>query len=286
HVRDPSATRGPGLWLQAHLHGADDLAQTAKAEAQTKVRVLLPKRAAQEQTGRRLKAAATTDLATVTSVRDHPLSTKLIPVMHRKPPGRAYGNLQRKSARLGHLPGCGDGVGHLLAEPNECPLHRGDQSLVTDVVDLLRYHSFSHTERLLLRAALHGHLPSTLQDDRLPGNAIETRDADRRAVGGTARKNAGSPRRNRNLLGCEVFTQAGDERADDLVHKRTPPAVELREDELVCAGAGDDLLPVDVVRNPDGPARQRRVGCSRGRAVADLERRQRVEPGLARASQA
>src|SRR5262249_39974888 len=102
----------------------------------------------------------------------------------------------------------------------------------------------------------------------------------------TARKNAGSPRRNRNLLGCEVFTQAGDERADDLVLKRTTPAVELRDDELVCAGAGDDLLPVDVVRNLDGPDRQRRVGCSLSRAVADLERRQRVEAGLARAPQA
>jgi hypothetical protein len=75
-------------------------------------------------------------------------------------------------------------------------------------------------------------------------------------------------------------------RDSELVVERTAPAIELRHDELVRAGAGDDLLPVDVVRDLDRADRQRRVGCRQDRTVPDLDRRQRVEPGGARTAQA
>ena len=118
-------------------------------------------------------------------------------------------------------------------------------------------------------AAPGDQLPSTLQDDRLSGDRVEARDADRSAVGGAAGKDGRSPGGDRDLPGCEAIAQRRDERAGDLVVERTTPAIELRDDELVRSAASDDLLAVDVVWDLDRPDRQRRIGRSRCRSVAD-----------------
>jgi len=132
----------------------------------------------------------------------------------------------------------------------------------------------------------HAELPPGLQDDRLAEDAVETRDADLHAVRGTAGKKSRSPGHDRDLLGVEAISQRRDQRIADLVVERTAPAVELRDDELVGAGAGDDLRAVDVVRKLDRSDRQRHIGRARARAVPDLDRLQRVEPRGPRASQA
>ena len=57
-----------------------------------------------------------------------------------------------------------------------------------------------------------------------------------------------------------MLAKGCDQRAADLVLEGSTPAIELRDHELVGASAGDDLLPVDVVRDFDRPNRQRLIG--------------------------
>src|SRR6266849_1377691 len=198
--------------------------------------------------------------------------------------GRLGAAPYRRSGRLRRLRRRGHRVGNLLAEPDERPLHGGDQRVVTGTVDLLRYRGLPHAERL---AALSDQFPPALQDDRLSGDPVEARDADRGAVAGSdAGKSGRPPGRDRDLLGREAIAQRRNQRAADLVVEGTTPAVELRDDELVRAGAGDDLRAVDGLRDLDRPDRQRRNRCGRALAVPNLEGRQCVEPGGARGSQA
>src|SRR5439155_1123877 len=78
--------------------------------------------------------------------------------------------------------------------------------------------------------------------------------------GAGAGKGGRSPRRDRDLPGREAVPHRRDQRAADLAVERASPAIELRDDELVRAGAGDDLLAVDGLRDLDRPNRQRRIG--------------------------
>src|SRR5207253_7266360 len=188
-----------------------------------------------------------------------------------------------KSGRLRSLRRRGYAVRHLLPEPDERPLHRGDQRVIAGAVDPLRHGGFPDAERL---AALADQLPSTLQDDGLSGDPVEARDADRSAVAGPdAGKDRRPPGRDRDLLRGEAIAHRGDESAADLGVERASPAIELRDHELVRAGAGHDLWPVDGLRDLDGTDRQRRIGWRPALAVPDLKGRQRVEPGRARAPQ-
>src|SRR5258706_930076 len=134
-------------------------------------------------------------------------------------------DLRVVDVRLRHLRRRGHAVSHLLAEPEQCPLHGGNQRVVTGAVDPLRDYGFPHPERLLLPVALRDQLPSSLEDDRFSGNAVETGDADRGAPGGAAaRKDGRSPGGHRDLLGPEAIAQGRDQRAGDLAVERAPPS--------------------------------------------------------------
>src|SRR5438309_9846305 len=74
-----------------------------------------------------------------------------------------------KSGRLRSLRRRDHAVRHLLAEPDERPLHRGDKRVITGAVDLLRHGGLPDAERLV---ALADQLPSTLQDDGLSGDPV------------------------------------------------------------------------------------------------------------------
>src|SRR6266478_6834596 len=178
-----------------------------------------------------------------------------------------------KSGGLCRLRRRGHAVGQLLAEPDEHLLHRGDQRVIAGAVDLLGHGGFPDAERL---AALADQLPSTLQDDGLSGDPVEARDADGSAVAGPdTGKDRRPPGRDRDLLRGEAIAHHRDESAADLGVERASPAIELRDHELVRAGAGHDLWPVVGLRDLDGTDRQRRIGWRPALAVPDLKGRQR-----------
>jgi len=75
----------------------------------------------------------------------------------------------RPQGAFRHLRRCRDGVGHLLTEPDERPLHRGDQGVITVVFSVTEI-SLMPSDASSPLAAISSHRPCKTTDCPEPSN--------------------------------------------------------------------------------------------------------------------
>ena len=138
-----------------------------------------------------------------------------------------------------------DRVGDVPAQFLQGAAVRGDEGGVTGIGHGFAHRGAPRADRPVPRAA---DPPDGVQGGRLAGRGVEDHHVDGDAVfcGGER-----GMRKDGHLGGAEESGEVSGDHPGDVVPERRSPAVELVDEDLVGAGAHDDLRPVDDLRNGD-----------------------------------